>query len=107
MCRVIAWRRLDTLEAARRLEGQHVWRPEVIAERFDGGRTKAIYALGVRTYRLPQRIDLPMLPSYSGCKSWIELETDIDVSTAQPVLSDADFANHLRQFENSLQPATA
>jgi hypothetical protein len=106
-CRVIAWRRLDSLEAARQLEGQHVWKPEVIAERFEWGRSKAIFALAVRTYRLPQRIDLPTLPSYGGCKSWIELETDIDVSSAQPVLSDTEFAEKLKLFEASLDAKPA
>src|SRR4051812_42916812 len=53
-CRVAAWRRLDSLQAAQRMEGQHVWKPEVIAERFDWGRGKGIFALAVRTYRLSQ-----------------------------------------------------
>src|SRR5688572_9846981 len=56
-CRVVAWRRLESLADAQRLEGQHVWKPEVIAERFDWGRSKGIFALAVRTFRLPARID--------------------------------------------------
>src|SRR6476619_1991260 len=94
-CRVVAWRRLDSLAAAQQLEGQHVWKPGVIAERFEWGKSKAIFALAVRTYRLREKIDLPMIASYGGCKSWIELEKDIDVSAAQPALSDADFAERL------------
>jgi hypothetical protein len=101
-CRVMAWRQIDSLESARRLEGQHVWKPEVIAERFEWGRSKSIFALAVRTYRLPEKIDLPMLPSYGGCKSWIELESDIDVGGAQPALNDAGFAAQLERFERSL-----
>jgi hypothetical protein len=106
-CRMISWRRLDSLAAAQRLEGQHVWKPEVIAERFEWGRNKAIFALAVRTFRLAQRIDLPMLVSYAGCKSWIELNHDIDTSGAQPVLGDAEFTGHLKQFETSLENAGA
>src|SRR4051812_25592985 len=106
-CRVAAWRRLDSLETARRLEGQHVWKPEIIAERFDWGRSKAIFALAVRTYRLPERVDLPMLPSYAGCKSWIELERDIDVSHARAVLDDSEFNQRLKHFETALDPAKA
>jgi hypothetical protein len=101
-CRVMSWRRIESLAEAQRLEGQHVWKLEVIAERFEWGRSKAIFALAVRTYRLPNRIDLPMSPAYGGCKSWIELEQAIDVSAGQPVLSDADFAERLKRFESSL-----
>jgi hypothetical protein len=106
-CRVAAWRRLDSLAAAQSLEGQHVWKPEVIAGRFEWGRSKAICALAVRTFRLPHSIDLPMLPSYGGCKSWIELDKDIDPSAATPVLNDAEFATRLKRFEESLDAAHA
>lgn len=106
-CCVVAWRRVDSLEAARQLEAQHVWKPEVIDERFEWGRSKTIFALAVRTYRLPERIDLPMAPAYGGCKSWIELERDIDASGARPVLSDAEFAEKLNCFEASLGAKTA
>ena len=106
-CRVAEWRRVESLADARRAQDQHVWKPEVIAERFEWGRSKAIFALAVRTYRLPERIDLPMLPSYSGCKSWIELERDIDVSAAQPSLSDAEFAERLQRFRTALDVAHA
>ncbi len=106
-CRVASWRRLGSLAAAQQLEGRHVWKREVIAERFEWGRSKVIFALAVRTYRLRERIDLPMAASYAGCKSWIELEKDIDVSGAEPVLSDAEFAVRLKCFEGSLDTARA
>lgn len=104
-CRVVSWRKLDSLTAAQALEGQHVWKPEVIAERFEWGRSKAIFALAVRTYKLPKAIDLPMLPSHGGCKSWIELEQDIDPAGAAPTLSDAEFKERLQRFESSLEVA--
>src|SRR5262249_48062313 len=34
---VVAWRQLDSLDAAERLRGQHIWRDEVIAQRFEWG----------------------------------------------------------------------
>jgi hypothetical protein len=99
---VAAWKRLDSLQTARRLEGQHIWRPEVIADRFDWGRQKEIYALAVRVFRLPRPLSFLMLPEYGGCKSWIELAHDIDESGSAKVLSDSDFAARLNQFERVL-----
>jgi hypothetical protein len=104
-CRVVSWRRLEDLSVARRLESQHIWRPEVIAERFDWGKGKAIFVLAVRTFRLPQAIDLPMLPAYGGCKSWIELERELDVSGAVPVLGDSAFTQSLQAFEQAVGEA--
>jgi hypothetical protein len=85
--RVIAWRRLESLSIAERLRGQHVWRDDVIRQRFDWGREKNIHALAVRVYRLPQAIELPMLPSYGGCKSWIELAEEVSTDAASSAAS--------------------
>jgi hypothetical protein len=100
---VVAWRQLDSLDAAERLRGQHIWRDEVIAQRFEWGRTNNIFALALRVLRLPCRTELPMTPNYGGCKSWIELETDVACEGAKPVLNSAAFAARLDQFESALK----
>ncbi|PYI87048.1 MAG: hypothetical protein DME26_07455 [Verrucomicrobia bacterium] len=99
---ILAWRQLDSLAAVEHLRGQHIWRDEVVAQRFDWGRTKNIFALAVRVFRLPQAAEFPMLPSYGGCKSWVELETDVPIGGGRPVLSDAEFMMKLRRFQGAL-----
>src|SRR5207244_272451 len=94
-CEVAGSQRLDSLAAAERLRGQHIWRDEVIAERFDWGREKNIHALAVRVSHLPKAVELPMLESYGGCKSWLQIEREIHVSGAVPVLDDRAFTPHL------------
>lgn len=93
---------LHSLEEANALRGQHVWRDEVIAERFDWGREKAIFALAVKVFRLTQKVELPMLPSYGGCKSWIELEREISTDGAKPVLAEAEFQQKLENLRAAL-----
>jgi hypothetical protein len=101
---VVAWRQLDDLESASRLKGRHIWRDEVIAERFDWGRSQQIHAMAARVFRLPKPVELPMLPSYGGCKSWIELEEEVSLAGASPALDDTAFAAKLEVFQNSLMP---
>ena len=101
---LIAWERLDSLAAAQRLQGQHIWRDEVIAERFDWGKNKNIFALAVRVYRLPVATELPMLPQYGGCKSWVELDAEIATEGAVPALNDETFARRLAEFREALAP---
>jgi hypothetical protein len=101
---IVAWRQLDQLENARRLQGQHIWRDEVIAERFDWGRSKQIHALAVRVFRLAKAVEFPMRASYGGCKSWIELEEEVAIADAHPALDDAAFAEKLEEFQNALGP---
>jgi hypothetical protein len=101
--RVIEWRKLDSLADAERLRGQHIWRDDVIAERFDWGKNKNIFAMAVRVFRLPEPIELPNLPVYGGCKSWITLEEEIATGQAQPVLDEKIFGEKLKAFQRSLE----
>jgi hypothetical protein len=100
---VVDSRQLLTVEAARALRGQHIWRDEVVAERFDWGRAKNIYAMALRVFRLPEERVLPLLASYGGCKSWVELEEDFATANSQPVLDDEAFASKLVAFQSSLE----
>ena len=99
-----AWQ-LDSLAAVERLRGQHIWRDEVVTERYERGKNKNIHAVAVRVLRLPKLIELPMSPSYGGCKSWVELETDVATASARPVLADDAFARMLDQVRAALELA--
>lgn len=100
LAQVAEWRRIESLDQARALRGQHIWTGAVIADRFEWGRDKNIFALAVRVFRLPQLVELPMAPSYGGCKSWIELEADLPTKEATPVLGELAFAEKLKRFRN-------
>ncbi len=104
-CEVVEARRLESLAVAERLRGQHIWRDEVVAQRFDWGRDQSLYAMAARVHRLPQPIELPMLASYGGCKSWVELEAVPDLSTAKPVLDEPAFRAMLERFHAALETA--
>ncbi len=99
---VVDWKFLDSLADAQRLVGHHVWREEVIRERFDWGKTKSIYAMAVRVFRLPQAIELPMRAEYGGCKSWIDLGQAIHTDGAKPALEESAFQIKLEQFRAAL-----
>jgi hypothetical protein len=105
LAEVAGWKHIDSLEAAMRLRGQHVWRDDVIRERFDWGRSKSIYAMAVRVFRLAQPRELPMRPEFGGCKSWIDLGEAITVAEAQPVLAEPELQERLQQFRAALEPA--
>jgi hypothetical protein len=100
-CEVADWRRIESLDAAESLRGQHVWTDQVIAERFEWGREKNIFALAVRVYKLPNPVGLPMLPQYGGCKSWIELAEEMGTTGARLVLDEQQFEARLARFRSS------
>lgn len=94
--------RVEDLERAKRLEGQHIWRPEVIEQRYEWGRAEGIYAIAVRVYKLPAPVVFEPKPEYGGCKSWVEMERAIPTVDASPVLSDSEFAERLNAFRAAL-----
>jgi len=103
---VAASRRLECLSDAEALRGQHCWRDEVIADRFEWGGSENIFAMALRVYRLPLRIELPMIPAYGGCRSWIELEKDVPTTGSQAVLDAVHFDQKMARFLGALNPAT-
>jgi hypothetical protein len=60
-----------------KLDPMHAWKKEVIAERFNRWE-KSAHLLIVQIYHLKDPFELEMLPEYGGCKSWIEIDRDID-----------------------------
>ena len=98
---VKAVEKLESLTVAERLRGQHIWRDEVIAERFDWGRDEGLYAIAVRVSRLAEPVELPMVAAYGGCKSWVQLERELPLAK-KPVLNDKDFTGKLTAFRTAL-----
>ena len=98
---VAAAERLESLAAVERLRGQHIWRDDVIADRFDWGRDEGIYAMAIRVSRLAEPVELPVVAAYGGCKSWVELERDL-MDVTVPVLSDVVFSEKLMTFRTAM-----
>jgi hypothetical protein len=78
----------------------HMWTPEYAESRFRWRPKKPLTVLVLRTYLLPELVELPYSEAYAGCKSWIELENPVFTAGARPALSDED-------FERLVSPALA
>ncbi len=74
-----------------RLNDHHMWTHEYAESRFKWRPKKPLTVLLLRTYVLPETVELPYRESYGGCKSWIELEDAVSVEGARPALPDAEF----------------
>ncbi len=85
----------EDLEA---LNDHHMWTHEYAESRFKWRPKKPLTVLVLRTYVLPETVELPFRDSYGGCKSWIELEDSVSVEGARPALPD-------EEFEGMISPA--
>jgi hypothetical protein len=78
-------------ESLAAIDPYHMWTPEYAESRFRWRPKKPLTVLVLRTYLLPELVELPYSKAYAGCKSWIELEEPVSVAEARPALSDEDF----------------
>jgi hypothetical protein len=87
-------------ESLAAIDPYHMWTPEYAESRFRWRPKKPLTVLVLRTYLLPEQIELPYSESYAGCKSWIELEQRVSTAGARPALED-------EPFERLVEPALA
>ena len=73
------------------LDAHHMWTSEYAESRFKWRPKKPLTVLVLRTYLLPEPVELPYSEAYGGCKSWIELEEPVSLAGARPALGDEAF----------------
>jgi hypothetical protein len=73
------------------IDPHHMWTSEYVESRFKWRPKKPLTVLALRTYLLPETVELPYVDAYGGCKSWIELQQAVSVEGARPALSEEDF----------------
>lgn len=98
LAEVVRTQRLEDETLALRLAPWHFWTEATVRQRFQY-RQPGLHLLLLRVYVLPEPVRIPDLPIYAGCRSWVQLETDVDDTGAMPVLSDSEFAERRRGIE--------
>lgn len=82
----------------------HIWNQKFVSERLQWKPRNPLYILLLRTYRLEKQQEIPYLPEYGGCRSWIDLATPFDIERSQPILSDTQFAQQVTAIRQIVQP---
>ena len=89
----------DKVEA---LMPHHIWNERFVTERFMWNPKQPLHILLLRTYQLPEVVQLVNHPEYSGCRSWIDLKESISINNAAPVLDDANYASQVEEIQQIL-----
>lgn len=84
------------------LAHMHIWSEQTVSQRF-AYRWPGLYILSVRVYRSSKVFELPELPRYEGCRSWVELDEELP-DEGEPVLSDADMRAVSESLDLLLNP---
>lgn len=76
------------LDALLELSDHYAWSPDYIRMRMAYKPRKPMNVVVVRTWRLPEPVDVPVEEHFAGCKSWVPLERPIALDGSAPVLTD-------------------
>jgi hypothetical protein len=107
-CEVVRTFKVGELKRLRQIEPFVIFTDSTVEERFRFRADQAVHVIVVKTWELPEPAVLEVLPEYVGCRSWVSVEAEIDITGSRPVLSDAELAQRLTAIEAALgQPAAA
>ena len=73
------------------VEQQHVWTPDYIRMRSEYRPDLPLRIVLLRAFRLRAPAEIPYDRRYRGCRSWVELQTEVEVAESVPVLDEGAF----------------
>jgi hypothetical protein len=92
---VLAEHDVSSMQKIEELSQFHIWSDSYIVERMNWMPQKPMKVIFLKVYKISP-IEIPVLPEYHGCKSWIELNVNIEAGKA--VLDDADLQEKISEF---------
>lgn len=86
-----------------RLLEYHMWTADFAESRLKWKKKDPLHVLILRVYRLQEPVEIPVLPEYNGCRSWISIPNGLVPREMTPVLDVADFANQVQKINETLR----
>lgn len=74
--------------------------PETLDARYRFRPDQALVVIGVRTWKLARPVDVRYRDEYGGCRSWVSVDEEIDVSNSTPVLGEAELQAKLASLDS-------
>ena len=90
-----------------RLESLTILDRDVIDTRYRFRPDQAINVIAVRAYRLARPADVLMKPEYSGCRSWVSVDEEIDIDGSLPALREDEMQSRVAAIDSLLTPVPA
>lgn len=92
---VVEEKDLNSIQKIEELSSFHILSDSYVTERMNWMPEKPMKVMFLKVFKMPT-IDVPILPDYQGCKSWIEL--NVNSESGKPVLSDGEIQQKLSEF---------
>jgi hypothetical protein len=99
---VVGLWQVTELETLRAIDGEHGMAWNAVESRFHYKNKPGVQVIAVRVSKLATPVIVPETRRYLGCVSWVELDDDVDVSNATPVLDDTSLITRVARLKNAL-----
>ena len=93
------------LDLMRAIDLEHGLAWNAVESRFNYRGNPGVQVVAVRVSRLKAVTDLPEARRYGGCVSWVELNEDVDVGGARPVLDSGVWDTRIARMRDALGEA--
>ena len=94
---VLAENDVSAIQKIEELSKFHIWSDSYVVERMNWMPQKSMTALFLKVYKIAP-VEIPILPEYYGCKSWIEL--NVNIEAGKSVLNEEDLEQQLSEFRS-------
>jgi hypothetical protein len=97
----------DPESAAAALEPFHIWAPGFALKRVHWKPLHPLNAIFLRCYSIQEPVTMPLTPEYTGCTSWVGLDSEVPLGEMTPALSDGDYGRRVSEIKAALAATTA
>jgi len=101
-CEAVRTWEVRDLDALLRLEPHVAFDRKTIETRYRFRPDQAAHVIAVRTWALPQSVNVPLTEAYAGCRSWVSLDEEIDIDGSRAVLTDELLQSKIDQVSSLL-----
>jgi len=96
---------VDSKEQIAALQPYHIWNEQMISDRLKWQPNIPLAVLTLRVYRLSTPQTIVYSSAYGGCKSWIDLQEEIESDKLTPVLQDDEFIEQVDKIKTVISSA--
>ena len=97
------WRVLE-LDRLQAIGPEHGLAWHAVESRFHYRDRPGVQVIAARVSRLREPVRIPETRRYQGCVSWVELDSEVDVDGAIPVLPEEELHSRVARLDAALGP---
>jgi hypothetical protein len=90
-------------EIVEKLQPFHIWGANFVYGRLKWKPHQPLYVLLLRVHNLPKIHEIPYLPEYAGCQSWIDLASEIELENSVAVFSESRYGELVTEILNTIK----